>query len=391
MSVLTPLAPAPSSLLREFEHVFKKLTARTNLSPEDTALKSNPNQMKNIIKSYSSPEHSERLLNEFFFLGPLKPLIDDPQVSEIIINGREAICYEQNGELKALNDCFLSELTFNNFVHRICEEVGTVLTLNQLFADGYWRGWRVHLARKPVVHVPFHLSFRRHPKNPWTFSSLQNKGWAPKGAVELIKKLIKTRKNILICGPTSSGKTSVLNACLQCLPPHERVIAIEDSHELLLPNSFSSKLLARQGAHENLVPIDQSELVRQSLRMRPDRIIMGEARGKEAKDLLMALATGHKGSLGTLHAQDHKQALWRLEMLIQTGAPSWSVHTIRQMIALSIDCLMILDRQETQRYLKGIYKLSGLENTGFLFETLFVCDLKTQLQELLPLRDRGGG
>ena len=105
--------------------------------------------------------------------------------------------------------------------------------------------------------------------------------------------------------------------------------------------------------------------------MRPDRIIMGEARGPEAKDLLMALATGHRGSLGTIHATNHKQALWRLEMLVQMGAPSWSTHTIRQMITLSIEYLIVLGHYTGERKLMGIHKLTGLEQTGFLFEKLF--------------------
>ena len=391
--------PVEYSLSKEFQRVFKNLQAQpqNNLSSlEPTQLKSNQEEMKNFIKTQANEVYSDRLINEFFSLGPIEHLITDTSVSEIIINGKDQICYEQRGELKKLEDHFLSALTFNNFIHQICEEAGVVLTLKQLFADGHWRGWRVHIAQHPVVPVPFHLSLRRHPKDPWTFDLLKNQDWAPEGAITLIKSLIKRKNNILICGPTSSGKTSVLNACLQSLLPNERIVTIEDSSELLLPNSFSAKLITRPSSFANLNTIEQSDLVKQCLRMRPDRIIMGETRGAEAKDLLMALATGHSGSLGTIHASDHKQALWRLEMLVQIGAPSWNTQTIRKMIALSINHIIVLDRipsskhSHSQRILKGIYKLSGIENTGFLFETLFVQDLKTQLQELFPFRDRGG-
>ena len=387
------------TLIEEFQYVFQKLKEQpqTNLLHSNhVKIQSNQNHIKTFIKKISSYQHRERLVNEFFSLGPIESLINNINISEVIINGRMHIFYEKNGQLIELNDHFLSDLTFSNFIHRICEEGSMILTLNQPFANGNWRGWRVHIARKPVVHVNYHISFRRHPKNPWTFSKLMDQSWAPKYAITLIKKLIQQKRNILICGPTSSGKTSVLNACLQYLPPCERVITIEDSDELLLPNHFSSKLIPRTQGQENLIPIEQTELVRQSLRMRPDRIIMGEARGSEAKDLLMALATGHQGSLGTIHAQNHKQALWRLEMLVQMGSPSWSTHTIQQMITLSINHLIILGRTQdvrnpnySQRILKGIYKLSGVEKTGFLFETLFTCDFNTQIQELFPMRDRG--
>ena len=372
-------APINTNLKFVFADVLKKLQelpqvdfSRLN-SPQNSETKSHINTMKEQLKHFSSSAHYSRFINELFGLGPIEPLIQNTNNTEIIINGKEHIFYEQKGKLHPLPDTFLSDLTFQNFIHRILEEAGIVLNLKQPFVDGNWRGWRVHVACTPVINKDFHLSFRRHPKNPWTFPLLKNQGWAPEKGIKLVEKLLKEKSNMLIVGPTSSGKTSVLNACLQCLPPTERILTIEDSSELLLPNSFSTKLFTRTNSNspDTLLNIDQSELVRQSLRMRPDRIVMGEARGTEAKDLLMALATGHSGSLGTIHAKNHKQALWRLEMLVQMGAPSWDTQTIRQMIVLSIEHLIVLGRYMGERKLMGIYKLSGLEKTGFLFETLF--------------------
>ena len=365
-------------LEKEFHYVFQKLQTEPEGEGDASNAVKSPTRQIALVKNITSNLHRKRLVDEFFLLGPVEPLIHDSSISEIIINGRKNIFYEKHGHLLPLEDAFLSDLTFGNCVHRICEEAKMILHLNQLFADGNWRGWRVHIARKPLVNVPYHISFRRHPKKPWTLTKLMEAGFASRQAIEIIAQLVKEKSNLLICGPTSSGKTSVLNACLQKLSWNERIITIEDSDELILPNPFSTKLLTRIATEKHLVPVKQSELVRQSLRMRPDRIVMGEARGAEAKDLLMALATGHRGSMGTLHAQNHKQALWRLEMLVQMGSPAWSVHTIRQMIALGINHLIILDRipharnpHSMQRVLKGIYRLSGLESSGFLFETLF--------------------
>ena len=362
-----------------FSHVFKNLQELAQMddsqvgSLQHPETKSHIDGMKAKLEAISPPQHYPRLASEIFGLGPITELIQNKSVSEIIINGKNHIFYEEKGKLHVLQDAFLSDLTFHNFIHRVLEETEQTLSLKQPFVDGNWRGWRIHVARNPVVNVDFHLSFRRHPEDPWTFSRLKDQGWAPEKALDLIEKLLHQRSNILIVGPTSSGKTSVLNACLKCFPPNERVITIEDSSELLLPNSFSTKLLTRanDNSPDTLLNIDQSELVRQSLRMRPDRIIMGEARGMEAKDLLMALATGHSGSLGTIHAKGHKQALWRLEMLVQMGAPSWNTDTIRQMIVLSIEHLIILGRYMGERKLMGVYKLSGVEKTGFLFEALY--------------------
>lgn len=379
-SVLNTSPPPQQEQLQSvFLSIFKKIQelpqvdfSRLN-SLENAEAKLHINDMKEKIKELVPPQYYSRLSAELFDLGPIKNLIENKNISEIIINGKNHIFYEEKGELSFLKDTFLSELTFHNFIHRILEEAGILINLKKPFADGSWRGWRIHITSQPIVNVNFHLSLRKHPETPWTFSKLKDQGWAPEKAIQMIQKVLQEKNNILIVGPTSSGKTSVLNACLQALPEKERIISIEDSSELLLPNSFSTKLLTRTNSNspETLLNIDQSELVRQSLRMRPDRIIMGEARGPEAKDLLMALATGHRGSLGTIHATNHKQALWRLEMLVQMGAPSWNTHTIRQMIALSIEHLIVLGHCRGERKLLGIYKLTGLEQTGFLFETLF--------------------
>ena len=331
-------------------------------------------EVKQQIQKITPPQYHQRIINELFGLGPIEDLFYDPAVTEIIINGKDRVLFEKEGHLNFLPDKFFSQLTFHNFIHRILESAGLTINLKKPFADGHWKGRRLHIIQAPLVNVDFHVSFRKHPKNPWTFERLKNQDWAPDKALNLIQKLLAEKSNILIAGPTSSGKTSVLNACLQFLPPTERIITIEDSSELIPPGPFSTKLFTRENNNNNsdtLLTINQNELVRQSLRMRPDRIIMGEARGPEAKDLLMALSTGHKGSLGTIHAKDHKQALWRLEMLVQMGAPFWDTNTIRQMIVLGIDHLIILGRYQRERTLMGIYKLSGVEKTGYLFDPLY--------------------
>lgn len=384
-----PLCP---SLMQSFNEALKYLKETHSFTDNLNSLENSPShleEIKNMVQKKSPPDHVQRLMDEFFGLGPISPLINRAEVTEIIINGKDHIFYEEKGQLKAFKDSFLSELSFKNFIHRVCEEADMILSLNQPFADGNFRGLRVHLAIGPLVNVSFHISFRRHPKNPWSFERLKHQGWAPAPAIDLIARLIESKKNLLIAGPTSSGKTSVLNSCLGQMASNERLLIVEDCDELCLPNAFSTKLLTRGDGSEGLKPVGQQELVRQSLRMRPDRIIMGEARGTEAKDLLMALATGHKGSIGTLHAKDHKQALWRLEMLVQMGAPHWSTHTIRQMIVLSMDYVILVGKVQTERKLLGVYKLSGVENTGYLFETLFAHGLNAQVCELSG-RHRGG-
>lgn len=314
---------------------------------------------------------SSRIESEYFGTGPLEPLLSDEAVTEIIVNGSESIWFEKYGRLQRFDDCFLSALTFRNFINRVSREAGFHANLDCPFADGKWRGSRVHLILPPASGRETVLTIRKHPNSAWTLSLLKERDWASNEAFEILKRLLSEKRNILVVGGTGSGKTSVLAACLTALAADERALMIEDTDELPVPNAISSKLLTRKDFNGLLKEIDQSELVRQSLRMRPDRIVMGEIRGGEAKDLLMAFATGHSGCLGTLHADSARQALLRLEMLVQIGAPQWSLQTVRTLILLSVHALIVVGRQtDGSRKLVGIHRVASLEDTGFLLERM---------------------
>jgi pilus assembly protein CpaF len=322
-----------------------------------------------LIKN--APENArERLTAEFFHEGPLTPYLELPHLQEIIINGREEIWLEDKGQMRRVPDSFLSDLTYKNFADRLCSEAGIKVDLAQPFCNGRWRDFRVHIGCAPLTHCDLHISLRRLPSQPWTLEKLAASVWAAPEQIELLRGLVRERKNILFIGPTGCGKTTVLGACLQELAPSERVVILEDTDELTRPNSASTKMLTRPPSTVQLPEVGLSELVRQSLRMRPSRLVMGEVRGSEAKDLLLALATGHSGSLGTLHAADARQALLRLEMLVQLGAPQWNVQAVRQLIQLSVDVLVVCENKNGHRRLLGIYKVAALESFGFLLEPL---------------------
>jgi pilus assembly protein CpaF len=158
---------------------------------------------------------------------------------------------------------------------------------------------------------------------------------------------------------------------LRELPQNERVVILEDTDELHVPNLSSTKMLTRLDPHNLLPPVDLSALLRHSLRLRPDRLVLGEVRGPEAKDLLLTLATGHSGSLGTLHATSAQEALIRLEMLVQLGAPQWAQATVRRLIQLSLHYVVVAQKKiEGARVLEGIYKITSLEEFGFLLEKI---------------------
>ena len=374
-SFTTPAAnPEKKELLKEFEnilHLFQNSFLNKEMNVHKQEEKNREKIIQQIIDKNSSLNNRQRILSEFFSFGPLDSLLEDSDINEIMINGKDFIFYEKQGKILQLEDSFLSPITFQNVVEKIGTQSQITVNLKKPFAEGKWGSFRVHILRPPIVKEDFHICLRRHPKKLWTFKKLEELNWAPKQAIEIIRQLVKEKLNFLIVGSTSSGKTSVLNACLQETKNNERILSIEDTDEIVLPNKASTKLLSQTDPQSSKALIDQQDLVRQSLRLRPDRIVMGEVRGKEAKDLLLALATGHRGSIGTLHGNDHRQALWKLETLAQMGAPQWQSSTVRHLIFSSVQGLLVLEKRDGMRLLKGIYKITALEPSGFLFESLF--------------------
>lgn len=329
-----------------------------------------------IIQSAISelPESfQQRIHQEFFDAGPLEDLIKDMDISEIMISS-ESIHFEKNGCLHFHKDHFLTPFTFHQFLNRLFDEIQCHPTLKKPFTDGSWRGFRVHAIRSPISNSEFQLTLRRHSGTRWSLSDLVDHNVMPEILSFQLKKSFEQKKNILIVGPTGCGKTTLINALLQSTDTLQRFLILEDTDELALPNEVSVKLLTRQKNIDTLDEIDQQMLLHQSLRMRPDRIVMGEVRGPEARDLLLTLSTGHSGFLGSLHAKSGREALWRLEMLIQMGAPQWSKDTIRNLIRFSLDSIVVLEVHNGKRRIKEVTRLSGLESHGFLLEMEYQVD-----------------
>lgn len=311
----------------------------------------------------------ERVSEEYSGFGPLKNLIRDDSISEILINRSTEIWFEKNGSLQKCEDEFLSEVSFVRILNKICDEAKTHISLERPYASAKWRNFRLQVIGKEICPSSSVVSLRKHPTNSWTLNRLFDSDWADLNQIDFLRKIIHAKSNILIVGPTGSGKTSVLNALIRETPAHERIVVIEDTAEIDLQSGACVRMVTRSDPFSSLPAIDQSELLKQSLRLRPDRIVMGEIRGSEAKDLILALSTGHSGSLSTLHASNPHQALIRLEMLVQLGAPYWNLQAVRKMIQLGLDYIVLVEKDlNGRRKLKGIFKLVALEETGFLIE-----------------------
>lgn len=331
-------------------------------------------KMKSIIRDHcQNHEHSilNRIEAEYFGLGPLQEILADELITEILVNGPNDIWYEKNGRLEKHLDQFYSITTFNNCIERVCLEMGKQITQEFPVVDGHFREFRISIVSHELTMNQYHFALRRHPKNPWTFDKLYEKSWATKEQIDVLKKIFYQHSSFVVVGGTGSGKTSLLNSFLQLLPENERSIIIEDTKEIQLPNSASMRLMTRNDSQGLLPEVDQTQLLKRALRLRPDRIIMGEIRGNEAKDFLQAMATGHHGSFASLHADNAQQALIRLEMLIQMGAPQWQIQAIRKLIHMSLHYIIVVGRsQGGQRQLQGIYRLCSLEDHGFTVENV---------------------
>lgn len=328
-------------------------------------------QIIHLHSANQNPAVKSRLDLEFTSWGPLTALMNDEEITEILVNSESTIWFEKGGKLYKHPDHFLSTLSFGNILDRICHESNTHITKERPCADGQFQSFRFSLIGSDLTLSAPQFTLRRHPKNPWTLSRLENQGWCNSQQSKLLQNILTQRQNFMVVGGTGSGKTSVLNSFLNLTAPNERNLIIEDTPELSLPNDASLRLVTREDPQGILPSIDQTQLVKRSLRLRPDRIIMGEIRGPEAKDFLQALATGHSGSFGTLHAQDAHQALIRLEMLIQMGAPQWSLQAIRRLIHMSLQYIIVTGKGlDGSRRLQGIFRICSLEENGFLVESV---------------------
>lgn len=361
---------------QQLQLIVRNICDKIKISPtiDIASLESGNDRLEKVlnqeIRNYDE-DHRSRLEEEFFGNGPLEVLMSDDDVTEIVINSWKDIWYEKLGNFFECKDSFLSQITYHNYIHRLCKNLKSQITFDQPFLCVSKDHFRYHIVSPSISGDDYAVSIRKHRKIQWTLEDLFNKGSITEPQMSLIKKIIKDRKNFLVIGATGTGKTTFLNCCLKLFKNTERAVLVEDTSELILPNGLSTKLLTRKDSHGLLNPIDLTILIREALRMRPDRLVLGEVRGPEAKDLLLALSTGHEGSIGTLHAVSAREALIRLEMLIQLGAPQWSLDAIRRLIYFSLHYIVCIERDQTgQRSVKNIHKISGLESFGFLLENI---------------------
>ena len=315
----------------------------------------------------------QRVFNSLRRLDVLQELIDDDEVTEILVNGPNHIFYEKQGVFQEYPYKFSTEEKLQDVVQQIVGKHNRVVNLTNPIVDTRLEdGSRVNVVLTPVAIDGSAVSIRKFSKSPLTMDTLVEKGTITQEAAEFLKMLVINRYNLFISGGTGSGKTTFLNALSFYIPKQERIITIEDSAELRLQEvSNIVRLETRNANMEGVKAITARELIHTALRMRPDRIIVGECRGEEALDMLQAMNTGHEGSLSTGHANSTADMLSRLETMVLMGS-SLPLPAIRQQIVGGIDIMIHLERDRYgQRRVVEIAEVLGLREGEIQLNCLF--------------------
>lgn len=307
-------------------------------------------------------------------LGILGKIITDTDITEVMINGYNRIFVEKSGKLMQLDEHFESDEDLIRIVQKFVSEMDRTIDAGNPIVDARLEdGSRVHVVFPPVALSGPTVTIRRFPKNPMTMEKLLGYGAITPEAVDFLRKLVVSRHNIFIAGGTGSGKTTFLNALSNFIPQWERVITIEDSAELQIrnvPNLVSLETRKANSKEANEITI--RDLIKASLRMRPDRIIVGEVRGEEALDMLQAMNTGHDGSLSTGHANSPEGMLSRLETMVLTGSADLPLDAIRMQISSAVDYIVHLSRlRDFSRKVMSITEVTGYENGRIILNPIY--------------------
>lgn len=339
----------------------------------------------------------QQVFNSLRKLDAIQELVDDPEVSEIMVNGPKQIFYEKRGRIHRWAGQFSSEERLVDILQQIVARHNRVINLSAPIVDSRLAdGSRVNMVLAPISIDGSVLTIRKFPKNPLTMQQLIAMGAVSRDAAELLQILVRARYSMIISGGTGSGKTTFLNALSQYIPSDERIITIEDSAELQIQGVDNLvRLETRNSNTEGVAPITIHDLIRTALRMRPDRIIVGECRGAEAFDMLQAFNTGHDGSLSTGHANSSRDILSRLEMMVLMGM-ELPLGAIRRQIVSGVDIIIHLGRlRDKSRKVLEIAEVTGLENGEILLNPLYVFEetgmengkILGSLQKKNPLSD----
>ncbi len=375
------------SLAHEIKsRIHRQLIERLNLSNLETHDRSHVvAEIRRVVQDLLAREAAplnyderealvEEVLNEIFGLGPLEPLLQDPTVSDILVNTYRQVFIERGGRIVRTEVRFKDNKHLLQVIDRIVSAVGRRIDDSSPMVDARLAdGSRVNAIIPPLAIDGPHVSIRKFKKDALTAQDLMRTETMTSPMLELLQGVVKARLNTLISGGTGAGKTTLLNVLSSSIPPDERIVTIEDSAELQLRQPHVVRLETRPANVEGVGQINARQLVINALRMRPDRIIVGEVRGSEAVDMLQAMNTGHDGSLTTLHANSPRDALARLETMVSMANLALPEKAMRQQIASAIDVIIQVSRlSDGSRRLSSISEVVGMEGDIITMQEIFV-------------------
>jgi pilus assembly protein CpaF len=311
--------------------------------------------------------------HELFGLGPLEPLLKDPTISDILVNKHDTIYIERRGKIERTNVTFKDDEHLMRVIERIVSSVGRRIDESSPMVDARLQdGSRVNAIIPPLAIDGPVVSIRRFGSDPLKMAMLIENKALTKDIADMLQMVVHARLNVLISGGTGAGKTTLLNALSAFIPENERIVTIEDSAELQLQQPHTVRLETRPPNIEGRGEVTQRDPVRTALRMRSDRFVIGEVRGSEASDRLQAMNTGHDGSLTTIHANTPRDALSRLETMIQMTGMRLSDRAMRQQVASAINLVVQVARMsDGSRRITSISEITGMEGETITMQEIF--------------------
>src|SRR5579872_1179880 len=327
-----------------------------------------------LLSSLEKQQICDEVLDEVFGLGPLEPLLQDPTISDILVNTFKQVYIERKGLLELTSVSFRDNQHLLRIIDKIVSQVGRRVDESTPMVDARLSdGSRVNAIIPPLAVDGPLLSIRRFSTDKLMAVDLVERKAMTPGMMELLEAAVKAKLNIIIAGGTGAGKTTLLNALSFFISPKERIVTIEDAAELQLKQPHVARLETRPPNLEGHGAVRQRELLVNSLRMRPDRIVVGEVRGEEALDMLQAMNTGHDGSLTTVHANSPRDAISRLEVMVSLANANMQLVSIRQQIASAVHLLVQASRlSDGSRRVVNITEVTGMEGEVVTLQDIFV-------------------